>query len=216
MDMGKLAALPPLARGPHKPSEGKACVMEAAAMFAGERWGDRAECVCPVIAATVRPLNDAMPDTLRDALLRPLIPMLVGTRSTPDVERRRAYIAADYAVREAASAALRAVGLHAEADRLAALAEIVDVGTAQAATAAAWTAATAATAAWSAADAAQAAAQAAARAADAARAANTAWAAAQAARATAFTAAQAASASEDAAPIWRGAADCIRRMCEVR
>jgi hypothetical protein len=190
--------LPPLAKGAHAPDSGQACMMEAAAYIAGEPWSDYPACVCPVIAAFARRLNDAMPDDMRDALLRPLVPLVIGTRARAAVERRRAYIAADFAARQAAPAALRAAELHVDADKLAYLPAITSAKTARAAADAA-AAYTAYTAAYTAADAA------------AAAAAYTAYTAAY----TAYTAAAAdAAAAAAAADIWAKAADCIRRMCE--
>jgi len=151
MDINKLTTLPPLAYGSHAPDDGRACLMEAVAYVAGEPWSDRPACACPVIAAFARGLNDAMPDGLRDTLLRPLIPAIMGTRSTPDVEQRRAYIAADYAVRCAAPTALRAAGLPMQADTLTALPPIIDANTALTAAAAARAAAAADAAAYAAA-----------------------------------------------------------------
>ena len=196
VNLDRLATLPPLAKGAHDFDAGAACMMEAAAYVAGEPWSDRPVCVCPVIAAFARNLNDAMPDdTTRDTLLRPLIPLVIGTRGGPDAERRRSFIAADFAVREAAPIALRAAGLGSHADTLAELPRVIDTQTATAATAAADAYAAAyATAAAYAADAAYAA---------------TAATAAYAATAAATTAADAATAT------WQAAADCLRRMCEA-
>jgi hypothetical protein len=202
--------LPPLAKGAHAPDSGRACMMEAAAYIAGEPWSDRPACVCPVIAAFARKMNDAVPDDMRDALLRPLVQLTVGTRASSAVERRRAYIAADFAVRQVAPAALRAAGLHAKAGELAALPAVTSKKTAAAANVAAANVAAAARAA-------------AANVANAARAdaANAAY----AARAAAANVANAARAAADAANaayaaraagIWGEAADCIRRMCEEK
>jgi len=154
-----LDSLPPLAKGSHRSAEAGACMMEAAAYIAGEPWTDCPTCVCPAVASFARQLNDAMPDGLRDELLRPLVLLTIGTRGSADAQQRRAYIAADYAVHDAAPAALRAAGLRDEAAKLEALQAVDDPTSAYAATAAA----------------------------------NAAYAA-----------------------IWRGAADCLRRMCEVR
>jgi hypothetical protein len=217
--------LPPLAKGAHAPDSGRACMMEAAAYIAGEPWSDHPACVCPVIAAFARKMNDAVPDDMRDALLRPLVQLTVGTRASSAVERRRAYIAADFAVRQVAPAALRAAGLHAKAGELAALPAVTSKKTAAAANAAAANVANAARAAYAAANAAYAAANAANAAADAADAANAANAAAanvanaaRAAYAAANAAADAADAANaaNAAGIWGEAADCIRRMCEEK
>jgi chemotaxis protein histidine kinase CheA len=91
-----------------------------------------------VIAAFVRRLNDAMPnDDIRTSLLLPLVPRLIGTRSTPEIELRRGYLAADFAARAAAPAALRAAGLDEEAQTLELLPEVVDHTATEAASAAA-------------------------------------------------------------------------------
>lgn len=76
---------------------------------------------CPVLAAYGRHLNDAMGDAFRARYLADFAPRLVGTRSTPEVERRRAYVLADHAVRAFAPLALHAAGLTDEADKLRAL-----------------------------------------------------------------------------------------------
>jgi len=88
-----------LTAGDHSsPSDGL-CLMEAVALFAGERHGDWPACVCPVLIEFGRVLNDTMPDRWRTDLLLPLIPALVGTRdpqsdncgvTATGLERRRA------------------------------------------------------------------------------------------------------------------------------
>jgi hypothetical protein len=55
--------------------------MEAAAYIAGEPWTDSPECVCPVIAVFMRSWNDDIGSSrLRNHLLKPLLPEVVGTR----------------------------------------------------------------------------------------------------------------------------------------
>jgi hypothetical protein len=208
--------LPPLTEGNHASIEEGACVMELVSWVAGEPWSDHPECVCPVIAAFLRAWNDGLPDGERDTLLRPLIPLVMNTRATTAIERRRALMAADWLVREHTPAWLRLAKLDAHADALAALPEITDMAQcpslmpileaartdAAAAWAAAWAAAgdAARDAAWAAAwaaarDAAWAAAWAAAR--------DAAWAAARAAaRDAAWAAARAAA--------WAAAGDAAR------
>lgn len=132
-DMDKLAVFPALAQGAHEPDEGIACMMEAASFLAGEPWSDTPLCVAESITTMGRRLNDAMPDHLRDPLLRPLVPLVVGTAATPQAELRRAYIAVDYAVREAVPAVLRAVGMDVFAEQLAALRPVIDEASADAA-----------------------------------------------------------------------------------
>ena len=126
-DLSRLATLPPLAKGAHKRDENVACMMEAVAFVAGERWSDHPVCACPVISEFLRLWNDALPDSERDALLRPLVALMVGTRSTEAVERRRATMATDWLIREYAPAWLRSAGLAVQADALAVLPEITDL-----------------------------------------------------------------------------------------
>ena len=125
-DLSRLATLPPLAKGAHKRDENVACIMEAVAFVAGERWSDHPVCACRVIGEFLRLWNDALPDSERDALLRPLVPMMVGTRSTKAVERRRAMMAVDWLIREHTPAWLRLAGLTRQANALAGLPEITD------------------------------------------------------------------------------------------
>jgi hypothetical protein len=77
-----------LSKGKHaSPAEG-ACVMELASMLAGEPFSDRPASVCPVIAGFLRAYNDRIDDERRQDLYR-YAAEVVGTRSTPDVERAR-------------------------------------------------------------------------------------------------------------------------------
>jgi peptidoglycan hydrolase CwlO-like protein len=148
----------------------------------------------------MRNWNDQIKDdAVRTALLRPLLPLLVGSRSTEEVELRRSYLALDWLARECAPAWLSLRDdLKAHAVALRGLAPLTDTTsckaaqqTLEAARDAAWAAARAAAreAAWEAA-------RAAAR--DAARAA--AW----AALAPTVTALQA------------SASDLVRRMVSVK
>jgi hypothetical protein len=88
-----------LEKGAHNETEGM-CVMEAVAYVAGEPWSDAPVCACPVIGAFLRNWNDSLPSNAeRDRLLKPLIPKLIETRSTHEVEEKRAYLALDWLVR---------------------------------------------------------------------------------------------------------------------
>lgn len=79
-----------LKSGGHEANERAMCVMEAVSYVAGEPWSDAPQCACPVITAFMVSWNDSLPsDADRDRLLKPLIPLIVGTRSTPEVEQRR-------------------------------------------------------------------------------------------------------------------------------
>jgi hypothetical protein len=196
-----------LSHGYHDTPEEGMCLMEAVAFLAGESHSDEPACSCPILAAYAREINDRMGqgaegDALRAKHLLPIATKLIGTRSTPEVERKRMYYFADRAVRLFAPSALEAVGLTERADALRALPEIVDERTARAARAAAWAAYTSAARA----DAAWVSAESAWDSADAARV-SAAWSAADAA-------CDAARAAADAAG-WEQAAQVLAEACEI-
>lgn len=131
--LAELAAVQ-LGEGAHDPGDGY-CVMEAVAYVAGEPHTDRPHCVCPVIAALLRSWNDDLPDdATRTRLLAPLIPRLAGSRATPEIERRRSYLALDWLVRVMAPAWLDLAGLHENAGLLRDLGELCDEASCRAAT----------------------------------------------------------------------------------
>ena len=214
-DFSLLEKLGPLKNGGHTgPTEG-ACVMEAVAFVAGEKWSDHPECVSPVIGAFMRNWNDNLPtDADRDRLLKPLIPKIINTRSTQAVEEQRSYLALDWMIRTFLPKWLRLAKLNDHANAVESLFPIVDMATATAAApvvrAANDAASKARAAAWDAArDAAWDAARAAAGAAAGAAARDAAWDAARAAaRDAAWDAARAAAwdAAWDAARAAAGAA----------
>ena len=112
-----------LTHGSHATRDDGMCLMEAVAYLAGEPHTDAPACACPVLTAYAVRINDAMGtgfdgDALRARYLHDLAPMLVGSRSTPDVEQARAYVLADHAVRVIAPLALESAGLDGEAARL--------------------------------------------------------------------------------------------------
>ena len=110
-----------------------ACVMQAVDWLAGgDGSSDMPQCADPVIGGFCRRLNDAeVFEGWRDELKR-FAPKIVGTRGSPGLTRKRAYIAADWAVRTIAPMALQGVW-PAYAAALRALPEIVDEATARAA-----------------------------------------------------------------------------------
>ena len=112
-----------LAKGSHSPDH-TFCVMEAVAYVANEPWSDAPTCACPVLTAFMVSWNDALNDTDRQ-ILKPYIPKLVGTRSTPEVEARRGRMCSDWLVRTYTPAWLRLAGLHDHADALASLPDLV-------------------------------------------------------------------------------------------
>jgi hypothetical protein len=221
-----------LKSGGHSPNtpngEFNACVMEAVSWVAGEPWSDAPQCACPVITAFMVSWNDSLPnDAERDRLLKPLIALIVGTRSTPEIEQRRSLMAADWLVRVHTPAWLRLAKLESQAAALEGLPEITDMAQCPSLMPAlnavrkdadaAWAAAGAAgDAAWAAAgDAARAAAGAAARAAAGDAAWAAAWAAARAAaRAAAGDAARAAL-KPATTKLQESAVELVKRMCAL-
>ena len=129
----RLAALPPLSAGGHEHVDEGACFMEAVSYVAGEPWSDKPACACPVLGAFMRAWNDDLPEADRDRLLRPLVRRLVGSRSTPEVEARRSWLAMDWLVRTNAPAWLQLVpALVPHAAALTNLPPIMDAQTAAA------------------------------------------------------------------------------------
>ena len=205
----KLEQITTLARGKH--NEGEAmCAMEAVAWLAGEPWSDAPRCASDVIAAFVRSWNDALPDADRVRLLLPLLPDVIGTRTTDADDETRAWMATDWLVRVNAPAWLDLTpSLEAHAAALRALPQIMPSAVArdsQSVITAAWDAAR---------DAASVAASVAAR--DAAM--GAAWDAASVAASVAARAAARAAAWDAPAPtvttLQASAQDLVRRMCAV-
>ena len=108
----------------HKTREQGVSLLEAVAWFAGEPHSDAPKCVSPVLARFWVKLNDSWHN--EEWQLNPLIPLLAGTASTPDVEIRRALFLADRAVRLLAPLALESIGQPERAEELRAIPEIVD------------------------------------------------------------------------------------------
>lgn len=114
--------------------DGNACLMEAVCYLAGETWNDRPRCVCPVLTEFVDYWEAVIRDEDRDPLLKPLMPRLVGTKSSASVELRRAYMVLDWLIRVHTATFLElvpALASHAQALRNAS--EITDVASATAA-----------------------------------------------------------------------------------
>ena len=110
-----------LGHGKHDRWEEGACLLEAVSYVAGEPFTDYPLCVCPALATFGRAWNDALDDEARNRILKPFIPKLIGTRSTPAVQDARAFMAADWAVRTYTPVWLRTIGLEDEAAALEAL-----------------------------------------------------------------------------------------------
>ncbi len=90
----------PILSGSHTSWKSGACAVEMAAYLAGEKFSDAPACVCPVIRAFVTSWNDSIPtDEERTRLLRPYIARIVDTKSTREVEQKRADLALDWFIR---------------------------------------------------------------------------------------------------------------------
>ena len=78
-----------LCKGKHSSPDDGACVMELASMLSGEPFTDHPATVCPVIGSFLRAYNDAIDDRRRQDLYA-YASMIVGSRTSVDVQRRRA------------------------------------------------------------------------------------------------------------------------------
>lgn len=117
----RLAHVTSLSRGRHDPGN-KMCALEAAAYIAGEPWSDQPQCTSHIIARFLRSWNDALPDdATRDRLLLPLIPKIVNTHGSAQLEHQRAMMAADWLIRTHAVTWLRLAKLDPQANTLASL-----------------------------------------------------------------------------------------------
>lgn len=99
------------------PNEGM-CLLEAASLFAGEDFSDHPACVDPVIAAFGRAWNDGMRTDKEREQLKQYIPLIVGTNKGAALSEKRAWMAADWLIREHAVAFLSltpSLAHHAEA-----------------------------------------------------------------------------------------------------
>ena len=104
IDLSKLDTIT-LARGPHDSPASGLCALEAAAYIAGEPHSDHPQCVAETIGAFLRNWNDSISDAeARDRLLKPLLPLAIGTVTTAADEETRAWLATDWLVRVCAPA----------------------------------------------------------------------------------------------------------------
>jgi hypothetical protein len=104
--------------------ETEGCVIDWASWLHRKVWKDSDPSISPVIQRFCITLNDRWDDEARQRLV-PYIPRVLGTASTNrDVDRRRGWLAADWAIRTAAPAWLRVAGKNDLAATLEALEEI--------------------------------------------------------------------------------------------
>ncbi|SDO53898.1 hypothetical protein SAMN05216360_12623 [Methylobacterium phyllostachyos] len=123
----RLAQIASLAAGIN-PDGGALCAMEAVAFLAGEPVSDQPASAAPSLAAFIRTWSGGLTQAERDALILPLVPRLVGTRGSEALERRRVARVADWLVRTHLPAWFHLAKLNVEADELAGLPAILDIG----------------------------------------------------------------------------------------
>ena len=121
-----------LKNGAHQEQQRQFCVMEAVAYVAGEPHSDAPKCASRVVARFAMRLNDRWDDKQRQAL-KPFVLRIAGTAADNATELRRAFMCADWAVRELAPIYFDAAKLAEWAERLRALPAVVDKKTAEAA-----------------------------------------------------------------------------------
>lgn len=118
-----------LDKGTHRTSAEGVCLLEAAALFAGEPHSDRPECVSPVLTAYGMALNDRWDDVQRQKLV-PFIPLIIGTAGDGQDEAR-SYLALDWLIRTFTPAWLDLAGLTVEAQDLRDLGRVANRASAQ-------------------------------------------------------------------------------------
>ena len=101
----------------HHAEEGRGCVMDWTARFAGLPVTDHPPCTSPVLTAFAIALNDGVDDEFRQRLV-PFIPRLVGTSGDAEADERRAWMATDWLVRRFSATWLRRFGMAEDADAL--------------------------------------------------------------------------------------------------
>jgi hypothetical protein len=98
-----------LSRGDHEDRQSGMCLLEAASYIAGEPHSDHPDCVCPVIAAFGRSINDLAPfnsDAERTEFLLAYAPRMIGTRRDSEKVMHKRFDAA----RDCVEQGLRAKG----------------------------------------------------------------------------------------------------------
>jgi len=122
-----------LLKGSHLPPNGhfEACAMEWASYLANEPWSDSPQCVCPTIRAFMVGWNDGLTDDRRD-ILKPLIPLVLGTNGGPELSLKRSYMVADWMFRVYVPTWLELAKLNGQASALRGLEPVTDPSTLQA------------------------------------------------------------------------------------
>jgi hypothetical protein len=92
--------------GKHRSADDGVCVVELASMIGGERFSDRPDCVCDVIAAFLRSWNDRVGYVDRQRL-EPYASRVVGTGGYRRISRMRRDLCLTYAGADLARGPLR-------------------------------------------------------------------------------------------------------------
>ncbi len=116
-----------LESGSHRDPDSGVCLLEAVALFAGEKHTDHPKCVSPLLANVGIRLNDRATNTQRQDLKR-FIPLVVGTAGDGKDDARR-WLAVDRSVRFLLPKYLDKLDRHEQADTLRALPPITDADT---------------------------------------------------------------------------------------
>jgi hypothetical protein len=88
-----------LNHGSHNSPEQGHCLLEVVALFAGEKFGDKPECVDFVLASFGRSWNDGMRSDAERAQLKQYITRLPGTNKGPALSQKRGWMAMDWLIR---------------------------------------------------------------------------------------------------------------------
>ncbi len=111
-----------LQSGSHSNKAEGMCLLEATALFSGEKFSDHPACVDPVLASFGRSWNDGLRSDEEREQLKLYIPQLVGTRGSDELSQKRGWLAMDWLVRVHVSAWLSLTpALVSHADALKAL-----------------------------------------------------------------------------------------------
>jgi hypothetical protein len=106
--------------------------MEAVSWFAREPHSDRPKCADSVLTNFGMKLNDRFTDDERQ-LLRPLIPLLVGTAGSMELRRKRSFYLVDFVIRQITPLAMDATNQPELAAKLRGIGPITDTASARAA-----------------------------------------------------------------------------------
>lgn len=114
-----------LRRGNSKNPRDGACLLDAVSWFEYGHLGDRPKCVCPVLAAAGRGINDTLPWDARQELKR-FLPRLPGTVDE-EAEPKRVEYLVQHLARDTVTIALEARGFQKEAKALRAATSMKDI-----------------------------------------------------------------------------------------